>query len=392
MRLLIHDFAGHPFSADLARALARRRHSVTHAYCGGVTSGHGALTTGASDDSGLRFLEVSSEPFERYSPVARVRSELTYGRKLARLVPKLRPEVILSANTPLASQAHLWRAGRRVRARRIYWLQDFLGSGTRAVLHGRSPILGHTFGRGWERLEHSLLRRSDAIIAISSDFVDQLKRSGVATPIRVVENWTPLHEVTPRPKANPWSASHGLAERPVALYSGTLGLKHDPELLVSSARQLSASGGLVAVISEGLGRDYLERRRADLGLENLRLLDYVEYEELPLALGAADVCLALLEPAAGTFSVPSKILSYLAAGRAIVGAIPEENLASRTIARARAGVVVPAGDHQSFARAIDALLRDDDRSRAMGAAGRRYAEEAFDIEQIADKVEATFML
>jgi len=31
MRLLIHDYAGHPFQVQLSRELARRGHSVTHA-------------------------------------------------------------------------------------------------------------------------------------------------------------------------------------------------------------------------------------------------------------------------------------------------------------------------------------------------------------------------
>ena len=33
MRILVHDYAGHPFQVQLSRALAQRGHDVLHAYC-----------------------------------------------------------------------------------------------------------------------------------------------------------------------------------------------------------------------------------------------------------------------------------------------------------------------------------------------------------------------
>lgn len=180
----------------------------------------------------------------------------------------------------------------------------------------------------------------------------------------------------------------GLHNRRVALYSGTLGLKHDPEHLVAVAQALAPKDEMLLVVTEGIGRDHLERRKSELGLNGLRLLDYVDYESLPDLLGTADVSLVLLEPSAGAFSVPSKILAYLAAGRPIVGAMPTENLASQTIVRAGAGVVVAPGDHAAFADAAVELLRAPGRATAMGIAAREYAERTFDIERITDEIEA----
>jgi glycosyltransferase involved in cell wall biosynthesis len=387
MNLLIHDFAGHPFAADLSRVLARRGHEVTHGYCGGVTTGRGSLTALPDDPATLRFVDVSHSPFERYSPIGRLRSEAAYGRAVAALVRTLRPDVVLSANCPLLAQALLWRSARRVGARRIYWLQDFLGRGTRRILADRSAVLAQTFGRAWERLETALLHSSDAVVAISDDFLPELVARGVSAPTHVIENWTPLHEVTVRPKDTPWSREHDLADRPVALYSGTLGLKHDPEHLVAAAQALDGSRGLVLVVTEGIGRQRLEERKAALGLDRLRLLDYVDYDDLPDLLGAADVCLVLLEAGAGAFSAPSKVLTYLAAGRPTVGAMPADNLASRTVRAAGAGVVVAPGDHTGFAGAVVELLEHPEVAAEMGRCGRGYAERAFDAERIAERME-----
>jgi colanic acid biosynthesis glycosyl transferase WcaI len=390
MKVLVHDFAGHPFAAQLSRSLARRGHHVVHAHCGGVPGGRGALAPADGDPPTLGFCELHPESFERYAAADRVRAEIRYGRMLAALAERCRPDVIVSANTPLMAQSRLWRAGAALGARRIYWLQDFLGRGTRGVLAERSAVLEHTAGRGLEALERTLLRRSEAIVAITEDFVTTLETCGVRVPVAVVENWAPLDEVAVRPKDNPWARSLDLHRRPVAVYAGTLGLKHDPEHLVAAAVEVAALGGRVVVASEGLGREHLERRRAELDLEALVLVDFVPYERLPDLLGAADVGLVLLEAEAGTFSVPSKVLSYMAAGRPVAAAMPPENLGARTIATAGAGRVVPPGDHHGFASLVARMLRDP-ATPASGAAARRYAERHFDIEAITDRVEAVLV-
>jgi glycosyltransferase involved in cell wall biosynthesis len=85
------------------------------------------------------------------------------------------------------------------------------------------------------------------------------------------------------------------------------------------------------------------------------------------------------------FSVPSKVLSYMCAGRAILGAMPRQNLAARTIVEAGAGVVVEPDDAAAFRAAAEALLANPAQLAAHGAAARKYAENAFDIQQIADR-------
>lgn len=387
MRILVHDFAGHPFQAQLSRELAGRGHDVMHAYCGGVTTGRGDLKRRPDDPGNLSFLDAATGSFERYSPAGRIASELRYGRSIADQTRAFAPDAALSANTPLLAQAQLWRMARRIGARRVYWLQDFLGRGTREILRERSAVLGATVGRAWERLETNLLRRSDAIVPIADDFLEELARRGVKTPATVIQNWAPLDEFKPASKDNPWSREHGFRDRPVALYAGTLGLKHDPEHLLQAAIAIREIGGIVAVVSEGRGREALEAARRERGVTNLQLFDYVPYERLSDVLAAADLCLVLLEAAAGRFSVPSKTLSYLSAGKPIVAAMPPENLGARTIRSAGAGEVTAPGDYHRFATTVRELLTKVDDRQAAGRAGRLFAEKHFDLRRIGDAIE-----
>ena len=178
-----------------------------------------------------------------------------------------------------------------------------------------------------------------------------------------------------------------LGDRYVFLYSGTLGLKHRPEVLYGLAEQ-HVGDAEVVVISQGMGETRLREMLVERPLPNLRLLPFQPIEDYPDILGAADTLIALLEPAAGTFSVPSKVLSYLCAGRPILAAIPPANLAARTIEKSGAGMVVPPDDPEAFLVAAKQLRIDADRRRAAGANGRAYAEAVFDTATITDRFES----
>jgi glycosyltransferase involved in cell wall biosynthesis len=229
-------------------------------------------------------------------------------------------------------------------------------------------------------LERFVALRSDRTVVIADAFYEFLVRWGVPSKqIVVQENWFPLDEVFLQPRENAWSEKYHLKGRTVFLYSGTLGFKHCPGLLYRLAESLDGDG-IVVVVSEGIGRDYLERMPK---LENLLLLDFQPYDQLPQVLASADVLLATLETDAGHFAVTSKILAYLCAGRAILLAAPLMNLSSSIVERSGAGLVVDS-DHPDELLSAARLMASDTFSRKRsGANGRRYAEQNFDIARIA---------
>ena len=176
-------------------------------------------------------------------------------------------------------------------------------------------------------------------------------------------------------------------DKTVLLYSGTLGLKHNPQILLRLAeRYRERTDVMVVVISEGLGADWL--REHGPHLPNLKLLPFQPYHLLSDVFGAADILLVILEAGAGVFSVPSKVLSYLCAGRPMLASLPAENLAARIIERNDSGVVTQPDDLEGWLRACDALLTNPSKREKLGENARRYAEQAFDIGRIGDRFEA----
>ena len=104
LRLVIHDYSGHPGQVHLSRELARRGHRVEHQYCASYTTGRGATERrdGDPESFAVRAIELSSE-FARYSPIARLRQELQYARMSARAILAARPDVAVLSNIPLLS-------------------------------------------------------------------------------------------------------------------------------------------------------------------------------------------------------------------------------------------------------------------------------------------------
>jgi glycosyltransferase involved in cell wall biosynthesis len=371
---------------QLARTLAARGHEVLHLHSTTFQTPKASLDHASSDPPSLVIDGVDlGEPFQKYSFVRRLFQERRYGGLLTARLAAFGPDAVISANTPLDAQAAAQRWAERADIPFVFWMQDVYSVAIERVLRKRlGPIGGLLAGR-FVRLERRAAQRSAAVVVITPDFLPLLELWGIdAGRISVVENWAPLDEITPLPKDNAWSREKGLADVPVFLYAGTIGLKHDPSLLLDLAERLPDAR--IVVISEGIGADWLRDHGRQTA--NLTLLPFQPFDRLSEVLATADVLVAILESDAGAFSVPSKVLTALAAGRAILGAIPRSNLAARTIERAGAGTVVDPGDRTGFIEAGRAMLSDPTARQTAGRAARAYADSAFDIDTIADRFEA----
>ena len=390
LKILINDHAGHPFPTQLSRALAVRGHHVLHTYCGKLQGPRGELARLPQDPPGLRIQAIDlGKPFNKYGLFSRALQERKLGRMLREAASGFHPEVVISANTPLGVQAALLKECRRSGARFIFWLQDLLGIAIRNNVAKKIPMMGKTVGWIYMGLERNLLCSSDAVVAITEDFFPLVSKAGVAADkIHVVHNWAPLDDIPCLPKSNAWSRRHSIHDKFCFVYTGTLGMKHNPGMLVELARAMAPETDVrVLVVTEGLGAEFLQEQKKRNGLDNLIILPFQPFGEMPSVLASADVLIALLEPDAGVFAVPSKVLTYLCSGRPLLLAVPAENLAARTVMEARAGIVVHPSDTEAFLVAARELFHSPDIRATMGENGRKYAESEFDVDRIATRFE-----
>lgn len=385
MRIVVHDYAGHAFPTSLSRALAQRGHEVVHAFAGSLQTPRGELARKPGDPPGLVFREMPMDPEYvryKYSFRRRRRMEVEYGRGVARFITEWKPDAVLSGNTPTETQEPISRAAVMGNGRFYYWVQDFYSLAVDKLLRRRIPVAGAWIGRWYRHLDRRQFHRSSRVIAITGDFTPVLTSEFGVDPSRiaVVPNWAHIEDIPVMPKDNEWSRRHGWHDKFVFLYSGTIGMKHNPALLLELARRHAGDPDVrVVVVSEGIGAEWLARESRAAGLENLVILPYQKFSELPMVLATGDVLAGLLEEEAGTFSVPSKTLSYLCAGRPLLLSIPEDNLAARITRDNDAGLTAPPRDVDGFLAAAGQLRGDASLRDRLSRNARAYAEATFPI-------------
>ncbi len=391
MRILIHDYAGHPFAVELSRRLAQAGHHVLHGYAGALQTPRGDLAPRPDDPPTFTCQQIAmnAEYIQfKYHFAKRRKMEMAYGQRCAELIHEWRPDIVLSANTPTETQQFLLTASKVISARFILWIQDFYSLAVDKLVRKKLPLVGRFIGQYYKRMERAQFRASDHIVTITDDFLPILAQEfGVSTRrVTTIPNWAPIENLPLTPKRNPWSEQFGMADHFVFLYSGTLGMKHNPDLLLQLALRFQDRPHVqVLVISEGLGAAWLLEQKHRLALKNIHLLSYQPFPTLPQVMATGDVLLAVLEEDAGIFSVPSKVLTYLCAQRPLLLAVPNVNLAARIIQENAAGLTVAPADTPGFLAAAERLYADSTLATACGQRARTYAEEHFTLEAIAQR-------
>lgn len=148
---------------------------------------------------------------------------------------------------------------------------------------------------------------------------------------------------------------------------------HGVDVIVQAAARLEAKHGprfaRFTLIGGGMTAPRAERDIAALGIASIRRVPRTPYGEALDALARADIALGIFgtTPKAGRV-VPHKVYQAMAMG------IPTVTRRSRAISEFfRDGehlVLVPPGDSEALARAIERLADDPERGRQIGIAGR----------------------
>ncbi|MEO6604722.1 MAG: glycosyltransferase family 4 protein [Aeromicrobium sp.] len=396
MKVILHDFSGHPFQAELARKLAETGNEVEHVFAGQYVSGKGHLEADEDDSDDLTFTNITLDlPFQKYTPLARLRFEVAYARAWIRRLKAAPADIVVACNLPLVSMYLFSRHAKRSKLPYVMWHQDIYSNGLSDELHRKFPgWIAKIGARVFERMEAYCARNASHVVAIGEAFKDVYPRWKVPPGnVSVIPNWAPLDKVFPVGRTNASSAElFGEDDCLRLVYAGTIGRKHNPRLLVDLLRHALDNGidARMAVISEGEAADDLAQIASSERLP-IRVLGFQPPDKLPDVLGSADVLVALLEPDATKFSIPSKVLSYMAAGRPILGLMPADNPAAIDIKDAGGFVADPSdlGAKSACAWLIE-LSSNPELVAEIGQQTRSIAELKFDVNSVAREFEAIF--
>jgi glycosyltransferase involved in cell wall biosynthesis len=259
------------------------------------------------------------------------------------------------------------------------------------ALGGRPPVV-RTFHNlrsvKRDRLAATLYRRTAGVFAVSRQIESRCREAGIP-PERVF--WIPgavdLRRFAADADPTPIREEFKLGDAPVVVSVSRLATNRGHELLLAGVgllvRRLPQTRLLL--VGKGETRRHLEHVVADLGLGSHVIFTGYRDTDLPSVLAAAD-CFAQM--AAGSDESCRAALEAMAAARPViarrVGALPE------TVVHGETGFLVDDDRPESVASALEAILEDPARRRAMGSAGRARAVECFGSERSVETVERVY--
>ena len=246
--------------------------------------------------------------------------------------------------------------------------------GTDTTLLGRDPGYGPAI--------HHALTCSDAVTTVSVFLERESRRLlGFDRPIDVIHNF-----FTPRPPRRSREQVRrelGLGNEVMVLHASNLRPVKRVDLLLETAARVRPRDAFKLVILAG---DPFAPFAADarrLGLDDRLIVrekvndieDYLQAADLGLFTSETEsFCLSILE--AMCFGCPSVSTR--------VGGIPE------VIEDNASGLLVPFGDADALARAVEGLIQDPGRRAALGHAARARALEIFSADAIVPRYEALY--
>jgi glycosyltransferase involved in cell wall biosynthesis len=220
-----------------------------------------------------------------------------------------------------------------------------------------------------------LYKRATRIVVVTPAFKEHLERKwGVPEgKISVVVNGVDHNFFRPQPSQKEIAHEFGLEGRFVVGYIGTIGNAHGIETLVEAAAMLQITNPRVyfLVVGEGAEKETLKQLVSQKRLENVGIFPGQPRTRIPTIISSSDVCLVLLkESELFKTVIPTKMLEFMACGRAVVAAVEGE--AARLLTEANAGICIQPGDVNGVVESIRSLEHAPLLCQHLGDHGREF--------------------
>lgn len=261
-----------------------------------------------------------------------------------------------------------------------------------AVVHDIESGLAANVGIASSRLlvgamravERTSLGGADSIVVLTDAMQDELRALGVKRPIQVLPIWATVGN---QPK-------HDAECAPTVLYSGNFGKKQNLDQLLPLISRLAERRPDVKVVLRGDGseRARLQAAVGEMRVTNTSFGPLVPAAELADSLGQATVHLVPQAPNVANYTLPSKLISVMAAGRPFVSIAAAGSTLDRLAESSGAGLCVGPDSGDALFEAVLGLVDNPERATRMGANGRRYVLKNMNQDDILDRYAALITL
>jgi N-acetyl-alpha-D-glucosaminyl L-malate synthase BshA len=249
------------------------------------------------------------------------------------------------------------------------------------TLHGTdTTLLG--YDPGYAPAIKYALTCSDAVTAVSEALKQETQRVfDFDGSIEVIHNFfTPRR---PRRSGDEVRRELGLGKEVVVVHSSNLRPGKRIDLLLETVARVRPRDAFKVLVLAGEPFAPFDEHVRQLGLGD-RVIVREKVNDIEEYLQVADIGLYTSETESFCLSILEAMCFGCPSVSTRVGGIPE------VVEDDRSALLVPAGDIDALAGALEALIRDETRRRALGRAAQARARELFSAEVIVPRYEALY--
>lgn len=172
----------------------------------------------------------------------------------------------------------------------------------------------------------------------------------------------------------------------ICMFAGNMGKAQSIDTILNAAKILENQSDIQFVlVGNGSDFDRLQGLSTNMKLANVRFAGSYPLEKMPSFYQTADIFLVtLFDDPVVSLTLPSKIQTYMAAGRPLVGAVSGET--AFVIRDSNGGKCVDSGDSQGLAENILYYFNNRDQVDIDGENARKYYDLRFNKEQFYDTI------
>jgi glycosyltransferase involved in cell wall biosynthesis len=194
-----------------------------------------------------------------------------------------------------------------------------------------------------------------------------------------VEHFRPL----PNEQVQPFRETYNLADKKVISVIGTFATQYDFASMLDVAERLQQRDDVrFMLIGTGSQQAYVQERSQELS--NVRLIDWLPHDAMPLAWNASTVTMwAMRDEDLYRGTIPARFYEALSCGIPVVAA--QGGACRQLLEESEAGLVVAPGDSAALADNVTRLLVDAPLHQQMRKNARQFALENFSFKATAEQ-------
>ena len=271
--------------------------------------------------------------------------------------------------------------GKRYHVPTYLYVQDLWPENVETVtgIHNRA-IIGPI-----DRMVDKIYRETDTIFTTSPSFVEAIVNRKHPVPRSKVHYWPQYAEEFYRPMEP--QKIEGIEEDGCykIAFTGNIGTAQGLDVLPKAATLLKDEKVKFIIVGDGRYQPEFERQIRQSGVQDkFVIIPRVPAERVPEILSACDAgFISFNKTPLWENTIPAKLQSYMACGKAIIASAAGET--RRIITEAKCGVCAEIGNSYALVDGIRYIMKND--KKLMGKNARDYFEQHFDKRMLMDQME-----